>query len=179
MATTHSNSLKNLDPYAMLGKVHSEETRIKMSESHKIYHESKAWEYDKELFNSRIYKVWSGMKSRCKNKNNPAYKNYGGRGITYGIRWEEFAEFYDDMGASYQQGLTLDRVENNGSYCKENCRWATMQEQANNTRRNRMLEWKGKKQTIPQWARELGIKRSTIAQRFYVYGWSIEKSLTA
>ncbi len=79
-----------------------------------------------------IYNIWHHLKDRCNRKKNPKYKNYGGRGITYDPRWNKFEAFYEDMGSSYQKGLTIDRIDNDGNYCKENCKWSTNSEQAQN-----------------------------------------------
>lgn len=79
------------------------------------------------------YASWSNMKDRCRNPNNISFKNYGGRGINYCVRWEKFANFLEDMGYR-PEGLSLDRINNNGNYCKENCKWSTRQEQNNNKR---------------------------------------------
>lgn len=73
----------------------------------------------------RLRSVWKGMIRRCHNKTHKAYMSYGGRGITVCEHWHTFINFYNDMKESYQQGLQLDRIENNGIYCKENCRWVT------------------------------------------------------
>lgn len=117
------------------------------------------------------------MKSRCDNPKVPEYKNYGGRGISYDKSWSYFENFYRDMVGGYQENLTLDRIDNDGNYEPSNCRWATRTEQSNNTRRNRYITFKGRTLTINQWAREIGVKRSAVAQRFYVYKWPVEKCL--
>ena len=81
-----------------------------------------------------IYQSWADMKTRCNNHNNHAYRHYGGRGIAYCDRWETFEGFYEDMGSSYFKGGTIERVDVNGNYSKENCTWITIAEQHKNTR---------------------------------------------
>lgn len=85
------------------------------------------------LTNHRLYKTWAGMINRCNNPKHKAYKNYGARGITVCDRWNNIANFIEDMYPTFQEGLTLDRIDVNGNYEKENCRWATKEVQARNT----------------------------------------------
>lgn len=80
------------------------------------------------------YRVWANMKARCRNKNATGYANYGKRGITYDPRWEQFENFLADMGQPPSKKHQLDRKENDGKYCKENCRWATKSQQSLNRR---------------------------------------------
>ena len=87
-----------------------------------------------------IYNVWTMMKQRCLNPNATEYALYGGRGITVCDRWLDFEGFFEDMGAGYQKGLQLDRINNNGPYSPENCRWVTRKENQRNMRRNRMVD---------------------------------------
>ena len=88
---------------------------------------------------SRIYRIWKTMKSRCHNPKFHSYRDYGARGITICKEWSDFRVFLSDMGKSYRDNLSIDRKNNDGNYCKENCRWATHKQQANNRRKRR---WK-------------------------------------
>jgi len=130
---------------------------------------------------SKFYRAWVNMKSRCSNEKVPCYNRYGGRGITICKEWNTFDGFIKDMLPSYKDELTLDRIDNKGNYCKKNCRWATPKEQAQNTRnieRAVHITFNDITQTISQWARQLGIKRTTLDMRINNYKWSIEKALT-
>lgn len=88
-----------------------------------------------------IYMVWKGMKNRCENVNNVNYPDYGQRGIKVCYRWKRFENFYADMGINYKEclGLSLDRIDNNKGYSKENCRWSTAKQQANNRRNSHCI----------------------------------------
>lgn len=134
---------------------------------------------DKTIFrktSSLSYISWSSMLQRCNNKNHTSYKNYGGRGISVCDRWLKFENFYEDMGER-KKGVTLDRIDNNGNYEPENCRWATYLQQGNNTRRTKDVECRGKSQSLSQWARELGLSRSCLSARI-ARGMSIEEALS-
>lgn len=131
----------------------------------------------KKLYQSRFYKIWSNMKSRCDNPRIFVYKNYGGRGIKYSSEWKTFEGFHRDMYSTYMDGRTLERKDNNGDYTPENCRWATPKEQANNTRKNVQYTINGITKNICQWIEESGLKHTTVHQRIHAYGWPIEKAL--
>ena len=126
---------------------------------------------------SKIYQLWSSMKSRCFNKNEPAYKNYGERGITICDRWMDFQNFYSDMG-DCPIGMTLDRVDNNGNYSPENCRWASWKEQQNNRRNNKFILHKGEYKTISQWFPNINVKEYRKIHRRIKSGWNIERAFS-
>ena len=129
----------------------------------------------KDLYQSPIYKSWANMKTRCNNSNYNQYHRYGGRGITYCDKWKTFKGFYEDMGSDFKIGSQLDRVDNNGNYCKENCKWSTPTEQCNNRHTNKFITYNNKTQTLEQWIQELNLKSSTVRQRYYVYKYPIEQ----
>lgn len=87
------------------------------------------------MYGTRPYRIWTGMKTRCNNERVQEYPDYGGRGITYCDKWETFQGFWDDMEDGYSDTLTIDRVDTNGNYCKENCKWDTMKNQSHNRRK--------------------------------------------
>lgn len=121
---------------------------------------------------TRIYNIWIRMKVRCYNKNYDRYKDHGGRGIVMCDEWKhDFMTFYNwAMDNGYKEGLTIDRIDNDGNYEPNNCRWSTPKQQCNNRRTNIYLTYEGKTQTIAQWAEELGVKDSTMHCRYY-RGW--------
>ncbi len=118
--------------------------------------------------NHPLHSVWRGMKARCENPKNHKYRIYGGRGITVCEEWHDFMNFYRwAMENGYQRGLSIDRIDVNGNYCPENCRWATRKEQQNNTRFTIYIAAYGKVHTISEWADITGINRDTIYNRIY------------
>jgi hypothetical protein len=106
------------------------------------------------------------MKERCTNANNKRFSRYGGRGISVCQEWMDFSAFRAwALASGYSDGKTIDRIDNNGNYEPENCRWATRREQNRNYSRNRMITFNGKTQCVQDWAHELGIKSATISFR--------------
>ncbi len=117
-----------------------------------------------KLYGSSVYRTWNSLKQRCDNPKNKRYLSYGGRGITYDPRWKDFAPFYEDMGER-PEGTSLDRIDNNKGYSKENCRWATAKEQQNNTRLTTFLTYEGRTMSLSDWADFFGISRGLIHSR--------------
>lgn len=125
-----------------------------------------------------LHRRWQGMLTRCHNPNDKRYADYGGRGITVCPEWREsFEAFARDMGPGYAEGMTLDRVDVDGPYSPENCRWATQKEQQNNRRNNRLLTFCGQTKTLAEWCEFLGLRYSTVWHRLKS-GWSVERALT-
>lgn len=126
-------------------------------------------------FGTRIHKIWDGMIQRCHNPKSRDFKNWGARGITVSDRWRRFENFYADMGDA-PTDRSLDRIDNNKGYSKENCRWATWKMQHRNRRNNRFLEYRGQSKTMAEWIEITGIKKATFEWRIH-NGWSVEKTI--
>jgi hypothetical protein len=116
---------------------------------------------------NHLYRIWAGMLTRCNNPKGDHYKYYGGRGISVCEHWRKFENFFEDMEPSFKNGLSIDRIDNNGNYCKENCRWSTLKEQMNNMSTNHFLEHNGKRMTIAQWAVSMKTKGYVLNCRLY------------
>jgi hypothetical protein len=128
---------------------------------------------------SDTYVIWCGIKTRCFNENEPAYKNYGARGITMCDRWKDsFENFLEDMGERPSKKHSIDRIDNEKGYEPGNCKWATRAEQARNNRRNVWIEYNGKKMVLTDWAKEYNIPMKTLRYRLQTAKWTIEKALT-
>lgn len=127
----------------------------------------------------RLYKIHDNMLSRCYKANDVGYKNYGARGIAVCEEWRidrrKFFAWSFDNG--YESHLQIDRIDNDEGYSPDNCRWVSRVENANNRRNNRWIEWQGRRQTVSQWAREIGIREKDIHARMG-RGWSVGEILT-
>lgn len=129
---------------------------------------------------TKFYKTFHGMKQRCYNLKNKRYKNYGGRGII--VEWKNFSEFYHDMYDSYlehvkiygEKNTTIDRIDVNKNYSKENCRWATWEEQALNTTRNIKITYHNKEYTVEEISKMTNLSSKCIYERLSL-GWDIER----
>lgn len=130
--------------------------------------------------NSRIFRIWGNMKTRCYNKNAINFQDYGGRGITVCDEWkEDFSAFRDwALNNGYSPNLTIDRVDNEKGYSPDNCRWATPKEQANNRRGNRPITHNGETHTISEWADIIGIDDDTLLKRINSKTYTLERALT-
>jgi hypothetical protein len=124
------------------------------------------------------YQIWMAVKMRCTNPKNIGYPDYGGRGITLCGEWaESFESFYEYLGGRPDKDYSIERINNELGYIPGNVRWATKKEQANNTRANHFLSFRGETHTLAQWAELFGINSTAICKRLR-RGWSIEKALT-
>ena len=126
---------------------------------------------------SRTFRIWMGIRTRCNDPTNKDFFNYGGRGIKVDPNWDKsFVCFLMDMGEA-PAGMQIDRIDNNGHYEKANCRWATIMQNANNRRTCVFVTHEGKTQSVADWAREIGLERKTLEYRIRI-GWSAERALT-
>ena len=125
-----------------------------------------------------LYGRWKDMIDRCRRPKNPAYKNYGGRGISVCIEWLNFKEFEKwALSNGFEPRLTIDRIDVDGDYCPENCRWVTMKEQQRNRSNNHLITYKGRTLTISQWAEERNINHDTLFSRINKRHWEIGMAL--
>ncbi len=129
------------------------------------------------MTNHPAFSTWTAMRSRCSNPNDKDWRNYGARGIRVCARWREsFENFWADMGATWQRGLTLDRKRNDRGYSPANCRWATAEQQSNNRRGNIFITTPSGRMSIAQAARAFGVKPITLRKRLE-RGWTVAKAL--
>lgn len=126
---------------------------------------------------SSLYNRWCLMKKRCSNPKDSRWSSYGGRGVKVCAEWQEFIPFRDWANKSgYREELTIDRIDVNGDYHPENCRWVTTAIQAGNTRTNHYILYKGEKKTMTEWARISGLKVETLFYRLK-NGWEVAEAI--
>ena len=130
--------------------------------------------------NTRLYSLWNAMKSRCNNPKVKSYERYGGRGISVCEQWEKsFVSFYEwAINNGYEENLSIDRIDNDGNYCPENCRWIPFEEQCNNRRSNIVFKYNGEKHNLMQWCKLLNLDYKFIHNRIYRMKWDFEKAIT-
>lgn len=131
--------------------------------------------------NTRLYKIYKGLLQRCYITSNPAYKNYGGRGIRICDEWVDkksgFINFYNwAISNGYKGNLSIDRINNNGNYEPNNCRWATRKQQSNNRRNSHYITYNGETHTLKEWTEILNISYSMLSHRIQ-RNWDLEKAL--
>lgn len=127
--------------------------------------------------NTRLFRIWGGMRRRCYEVQNKDYPNYGGRGITVCDEWKEYIPFsLWAKNNGYSDDLSIDRIDVNGSYSPDNCRWISCVEQNNNRRSNHIVEYKGITHTISEWSRIYNIPPKTLRYRL-VNGWDVESAM--
>lgn len=143
-------------------------------------HRKKGFNRRHGMTNTKLYVIWQNMKHRCNDPNNIMFQHYGGRGITVCQEWlsgfEQFLKWAEAAG--YHEGLSLERINVNGNYEPNNCKWITQTQQYLNRTDSHYLTAFGKTQTIKEWADECGIKYDTIERRINQYGWSAEDAVT-
>lgn len=128
---------------------------------------------------TRLYTIWSNMRSRCNTPSRPDYAHYGGRGITVCDEWKNYVAFKEwALSNGYADNLTLDRIDVNGNYEPLNCRWATQSEQMRNTRVNVPITHNGETKTMAEWSEKSGIPYGTLKRRVNDYGFSAEEALS-
>lgn len=125
---------------------------------------------------SKELNTWQDMIKRCTNKNRAFYERYGGRGIYVCNEWLDFKNFLRDMGQC-PEGYTLERINNDGPYSKENCKWATKKEQARNRCSNRIIEANGERKTLAEWCEIANLPYARVKARIDKLGWSAESAL--
>jgi hypothetical protein len=124
-----------------------------------------------------LYRTWIAMKRRCHDPKNKNYHLYGGKGVT--IEWKSFKDFCRDMHPKPSPDHTIDRIDGNKNYCKENCRWATRQEQSRNRCVNLLITIDGRTKQIAEWAELYGLSRQCLRHRIFTLKWPPEIALTA
>ena len=128
---------------------------------------------------TRLFKTWQDMKSRCLRNSNKDFLLYGGRGIEICDEWLEFSNFMEwALKNGYTDKMEIDRINVNGNYNPDNCRFSTRKEQCNNKRNNKYLTFRGKTQSLKYWCEELSMSYTTVRARLNILGWSVDRALS-
>ena len=132
------------------------------------------------MYGTRLYSEWAGMKARCYHKAYKYFAHYGGKGITVCDEWKSSFENFSKwaLANGYKNDLTLDRKNNDGNYCADNCRWVTMTVQQNNRTNNHRIIFNGENLTLSEWARKLNFPQGLIYQRLKTLKWDVTRALT-
>lgn len=131
------------------------------------------------LTNTKVYRTWRGMKTRCYSPKDRAYEDYGARGISVCDRWlRSFENFLEDMGEPPTDKHSIDRIDVNGNYEPSNCRWATRSEQQRNKRNSRVFTINGETRCLAEWCEVYSVNYATVLSRLKKVGCSIEIALT-
>ncbi len=136
--------------------------------------------YKHNLSHTKLYRVWAGMKRRCYYRNDKSYKNYGGRGIHICDEWvNDFVNFYNwAIQNGYEEGLTIERINNDENYSPNNCTWIPKSEQVNNRRNCILYTYNNKTQNLKQWCDELNLDYGLMHDRIRSKGWSFERAIS-
>ena len=126
----------------------------------------------------KTHQIWKAMHQRCNSPTATHYDRYGGRGIVVCERWDSYDNFLADMGEQPSKGMSIERIDNDGNYEPENCRWATHTEQMRNTRRNRYVEYGGRRMALSEAAELAGISYRTVLSRVNFCGWPVSRALS-
>lgn len=124
---------------------------------------------------NRTYGIWQAFRDRCNNANRKDYKYYGGRGVSYQSSWDDYSEFINDMGEA-PEGLTIDRIDVEKGYSKENCRWAPRKQQGRNTRKSLKVLIDGETVVVRDYIEAVGIPLDRFRKRYYSYGWTLREA---
>ena len=117
------------------------------------------------MTNTKLYGVWNGMINRCENPNTTAYKDYGKKGISVCEEWHNASIFFEwAIKNGYKEGLQIDRINTQGNYCAENCRWVDRIQNANNKTNNKYIEYNGETKTMAEWARYFGVNYKNLSR---------------
>lgn len=132
------------------------------------------------MSNTPIYNIWSSMKARCLYEKSCSYPRYGARGITVCDEWKNsFESFYEwALKSGYKKGLTIERIDNDGNYCPENCTWISHKKQCSNRRTNVVFEHNNQSHTLAEWCEILNLDYKLIHNRIYKLNWNFEKAIS-